>query len=152
MQDTSRVYPCLNCNCQTIICSRCDRGNIYCKQCAPIMAIKTRQKANQRYQHTYQGRLKHAARQNRYRELIKHKVTYQGSKRISFCDLLNKKRKCVITNFASDKKRKSKDVFCHYCGEHCSAVLRDDYLTDLNRNRKRKGAYNDIFINLLRPK
>ena len=152
MQYTARLYCCHNCNCQTIICSRCDRGNIYCKQCAPIITVENRRKANQRYQRTYQGRVNHAARQKRYRARLKQKVTYQGSKRISLCDLLNKKRKGIIINFKSDNKRKSQDIFCHCCDENCSTLLRDDYLTDLNQNRKRRGTYMEIFNNFLRSK
>ncbi len=151
MPTTARLYYCLNCNCQNIICSRCDRGNRYCKQCAPIIKAENQKKANQRYQRTYQGKINHAARQKRYRERLKQKVTYQGSKRTSLRDLLNKKRKGVIINFESDKKRKPQDIFCHCCDENCSTPLRDDYLTDLNRNNKRRGRYKDIFNKFLRP-
>lgn len=145
MKECSRRYCCLNCNCQVIICSHCDRGNRYCKQCSPKIALKVRQRANKRYQITYQGRLNHAARQKRYRERerLKKKVTYTGSNSISFRDLLNKKRKDVNINFKPDKKQKSKDIFCHCCGKSCSELSHGDYSSNLNLNRKRKVAGNE---------
>ena len=154
MKEIYRHYNCLNCNSQIILCRYCDRGNIYCKQCAPIMYLKTRQRANKRYQSSYQGRINHAARQKRYRERerLKHKVTYQGSKMISLCDLLIKKRKDVIINFKPVKKRTIKDVFCHCCGKSCSGFIRDDYLYDLNQNRKRRVACKEKINHFLRTK
>lgn len=107
------------------------------------MYLKDRQRANKRYQNTYQGRLNHAARQKRYRERLKHKVTYSGSKVISLCDLLNQKKKHVIIKFKSNKKQNIKEVFCHCCGKRGLPFLRDDYLSDINQNRKYSEVYKE---------
>jgi hypothetical protein len=95
MHGSSRLYGCLNCNSPLVICRHCDRGNRYCKPCAPAMYLKARRRANKRYQSTYRGRINHAARQKSYRERQKQKVTHQGSKGRSVRDLLINKRKCA---------------------------------------------------------
>lgn len=116
------------------------------------MYLKTRQKANKRYQRTYQGRLNHAARQKRYRERLKYKVTYQASNIIPLCDLLNKERKYVIINFKLNKKRKFKEVFCHCCSKSCLPFLRDGYLSDLNQYREYSEVYKEKVNHFLRTK
>ena len=118
------------------------------------MYLEARRRANKRYQDSYQGRLNHAARQKRYRERerLKQKVTYTGSNCISLRDLLNKKRKDLNINFKLDKKRKSKDVFCHCCGKACSGGCRDYYLSGLNKNRKRRVAFIEEIDDFLRNK
>ena len=96
MQGSSRLYGCFSCNSPIIICRHCDRGNRYCKQCAPVMYLKARRRANKRYQSTYRGRINHAVRQKRYRERQKQKVTHQCSKGQSVRDLVMNKRKCAM--------------------------------------------------------
>jgi hypothetical protein len=55
-------------------------------RCAPVMYLKARRRANKRYQNTYQGHINHAARQKRYTERLKQKLTHQGSKALSVGD------------------------------------------------------------------
>jgi hypothetical protein len=128
MQGSSRLYGCLSCNSPIIICRHCDRGNRYCKQCAPFMYLKARRRANKRYQSTYRGRINHAARQKRYRERQKQKVTHQCSKGQSVRDLLINKRKCAMLTVEADRKQHNKDVYCYICNEICSPFLRHDWL------------------------
>jgi hypothetical protein len=128
MHDHPRKYGCLKCNSLVIICRHCDHGNIYCKQCAPVMYLIARRRANTRYQKTYQGRINHAARQKRYRERLKQKVTHQGSQARSLRDLLVNKRNCVEVTFKVENKPYTKDIFCHCCNKMCSPFLRDDWL------------------------
>ena len=80
MEKTARLFHCMRCHCQVTICSTCDRGNIYCGSvCASTARVSSVRAAGKRYQQSYQGRLKHAARQRRYRERENKKVTHQGS-------------------------------------------------------------------------
>ena len=65
-----------------------------------------------------------------YRERMVQKVTYQGSKIISLCDLLNNKKKCAFINFKPDKKRKTKDTLSHCCHKICAPFLRHNFLRD----------------------
>jgi hypothetical protein len=51
-----------SCWAQVLICSCCDRGQIYCAQgCAKECRRSAQRAAGQRYQSSYRGRLKHAA-------------------------------------------------------------------------------------------
>jgi hypothetical protein len=106
------------------------------------MYLKARRSANKRYQKTYQGRINHAARQKRFRERLKQKVTHQGSEAQSVRDLfwlnstgLFNKRKCAVLTFEVDRKRHTKDVYCHCCNKICSPFLRADWLSSDHKKR-----------------
>jgi hypothetical protein len=100
------------------------------------MYLKARRRANTRYQSTYQGRINHAARQKRYRERQKQKVTHQTSKGQSVRDLLINKRKCATLTLDAAKKRHNKDVYCHICDEICSPFLRHDWLRSTDYKKR----------------
>lgn len=124
MNETARRYGCLNCHSQVIICRDCDRGNRYCKQCAPLMRLKARRRAGIRYQNSHQGRLNHAARQKHYRERMRNKVTHKGSNVISLCDVLENKRKSVNMNTEQHMLDTFDRIVCDYCCTECSPFLR----------------------------
>jgi len=75
MQSSARLFNCARCRCQVVICSYCDRGNIYCgKRCSETARRQSRREASGRYQKTRRGRLSHAERQRRYRQRRRQKV------------------------------------------------------------------------------
>jgi len=75
-----RLYSCGRCARQVRICGRCDRGNRYCAQgCAPIRRRESLRRASERYQESYRGACKHAARQRAWRCRHAQKVTHQAS-------------------------------------------------------------------------
>ena len=78
-EETYRLYNCGRCAQQVQICRYCDRGNQYCAgECAWIRRRESRRRAGRRYQDSYRGACRHAARQRGWRE--RHaKVTHQGS-------------------------------------------------------------------------
>ena len=79
-QGSYRLYNCRRCARQVRICRRCDRGNRYCADgCAQIRRRESRCRAAARYQQSYCGALKHAARQCAWRRCRQQKVTHQGS-------------------------------------------------------------------------
>ena len=76
---SARLFLCAGCRMQVVICSCCDRGQIYCAgDCARQARRRAVQCAGQRYQNGGAGRRRHAARQGRYRARDK-KVTHHGS-------------------------------------------------------------------------
>lgn len=121
---TARFFYCQNCRCQVIICSQCDRGNIYCQPCARIMRKKRLRESCKRYQSTLKGGISHARRQKVYREKLK-KVTHHGSKKHSDCDLIFSHKNNKIVNFQDLNPEK---IFCCFCGKCCSKFLRQDFL------------------------
>lgn len=82
METSSRLYYCALCRIQCLICSPCDRGQIYCSpNCSQAARKNSIRMAEKRYQKTYRGRMNHSLRQRHYRLRLKQKVTDQGSQR-----------------------------------------------------------------------
>ena len=125
---SARIYNCVRCHCQVIICSHCDRGNIYCSgHCATQSRLEKQQDANSRYQSTVKGRCRHATRQQHYRQRQKQKVTYQGSVDLSSYDLLldePEREKTVIKVMISPLSPDNSTHYCHFCGCLCTQQLR----------------------------
>jgi hypothetical protein len=123
MEKPARLFNCARCKRQVIICTLCDRGNVYCGLiCSRRSRMQNHRIANQKYQNSLKGRLKHAQRQRRYRQRLKEKVTDQGSFDLPPNDLLSSKPK---------GERKVQPVglmYCHFCGKPCLLFLRTDLL------------------------
>ncbi len=80
MKHTPRLFSCMRCHAQALICSHCDRGQIYCgSECASAARTQSCRLAEKRYQLTPKGKMKHALRQRRYRERLRKKVTDHSS-------------------------------------------------------------------------
>jgi len=79
-EETYRLYSCRRCAQQVRICRRCDRGQQYCTgECAQIRRRESLRRAARRYQQSYRGACRHAARQRAWRARRAQKVTHQGS-------------------------------------------------------------------------
>lgn len=77
---TYRLYSCARCGAQVSLCLRCDRGNRYCLLgCARMRRRESLRRAGARYQRSYRGACRHAARQRAWRARCAQKVTHQGS-------------------------------------------------------------------------
>lgn len=124
MEQTARLYNCLHCQQQVCICSKCDSGNIYCSNnCAKQARTLSLRSAGARYQKTWQGRRHHAARQKRYRERLKEKVTHQGSQQVAVTsDLISNNKKPTAQQITP------KYDCCHKCKWPISSFLRNDFL------------------------
>lgn len=65
----ARRFLCARCRAPTLVCSHCDRGQIYCTAgCAAAVRQQSQRDAGRRYQCSRSGRFKHAARTRRWRE------------------------------------------------------------------------------------
>jgi hypothetical protein len=85
---TGRLFLCARCRAQVVLCTRCDRGNVYCgSACSQAMRRASMRAAGRRYQHSRAGRFAHAQRARRYR-LRRKNVTHQGSAAQGRGDLL----------------------------------------------------------------
>lgn len=90
MLRSARFFLCARCRDQVLLCSHCDRGQLYCgPACSSAGRRELRRQTAKRYQESRRGRLKHAARTAcwRSRRRAKHlagaagdvdKVTHQG--------------------------------------------------------------------------
>jgi hypothetical protein len=79
MNSVARFFVCACCRKQTVICSTCDRGQIYCsRDCAQSARNSSARESGRRYQSSERGRLAHVQRMRRYRAK-QEEVTHQGS-------------------------------------------------------------------------
>lgn len=122
---TARLFYCARCLQPVAICSRCDRGNIYCgSTCSERSRIANHHIANQKYQRSLKGRLKHAERQRSYRErkcAFAKKVTDQGSPGLPPNDVL-------LDRPNERPSRQTSTARCHFCSERVSLFLRNGFL------------------------
>ncbi len=128
MIDEARLYNCQRCHAHVTICRHCDHGNRYCMECAPVARQEARKRAAARYQDSHQGRLNHAARQSRYRERQKEKVTHKGSRVVRISDLLIVGRNKVKLSSIPPARKHVPLIYCHSCQNLCSPFLRHDFL------------------------
>ena len=90
MDRSARLFLCLRCCEQVVLCPHCDHGQVYCgRACSLAARGEYRRRSAQRYQSSRPGRLKHAARTACWRrrqrslrlssaEANANKVTHQG--------------------------------------------------------------------------
>lgn len=135
MQNTARLYSCQRCRTQVIICSRCDRGQRYCDSaCAHNARAISLKRAAKKHQSSRTGRFNNAARQRRFRQRLKQKVTHHGSLTLVLRDLLKNKpeRPQIVQKPASIDDT----LFCCRCGSTCQPFLRQDFLQSRQSRRQ----------------
>ena len=121
MEPLARRYLCACCRNPVLVCSHCDRGNRYCKDCAATARPRCVKAAGQRYQTSRRGRHAHAQRQRRYREK-RAKVTHQGSPPPDLPALLPPE----VT--ANELDAPQQPWQCHFCNCSCAELVRIDFL------------------------
>jgi hypothetical protein len=139
---SGRFFLCALCRRQVLICSHCDRGQIYCVgDCRFNARRKRRRETGRRYQRSRNGRFNHAARSRRYRARQKM-VTHQGSP-------VPSPDACVLEVSAAAREEPPSGVrsvarssapvpvtgtdatfgrCCHWCGRGCSPFVRREHL------------------------
>lgn len=126
MESTGRIFVCALCRKQTLICSHCDRGQIYCAgDCARKARVEHMREAGRRYQSSWRGRFAHARRSRRYR-LRQQNVTHQGSPERVPDDLLAGNSTLSVTQPPSPSIAPRWQ--CQFCGCRCSEFVRSGFL------------------------
>jgi hypothetical protein len=129
MQSSARLFSCAGCRCQVVICSHCDRGNLYCGQrCSQAARFQSQREAARRYQRTRRGRLCHAERQRRYRQRRRTKVTHQGSPLVLPDETLAAESKTAVQRSDVSATDLADGIHCHFCARVCSQFLRQSFL------------------------
>lgn len=133
---TARHFNCVRCHTRVIICSRCDRGQIYCaSDCAKQARKQHQQYSRDRYRLSRKGRLNNALRQRRHRSRIQQKVTEHGSGQVMFVDSLpDKTTVSASTRRTTCAPTHTTAVCCHFCARTCDEYVRRSFL------RHRSGA------------
>jgi len=129
MQSSARLFNCARCRRQVVICSHCDRGNLYCsKRCSQTARRESRREAGRRYQKTRRGRFAHAARQRRYRQRRRAKVTHQGSPPEVADEMLPAESRTSAREQDVSVVPSGDGLRCHLCGQACAPFLRLAFL------------------------
>lgn len=126
MESTTRLFQCASCHTQVMVCTQCDRGQIYCgKVCAIASRTKSMRLAGAHYQSTLVGKHNHAARQARYRKRLKQIVTHQGSPPVSphapIESLENQPKE-------PDETQEKSVLTCCFCKKTVFGWIRHDFL------------------------
>lgn len=128
MENTARLFNCVRCHRQVLICRHCDRGNIYCDTpCSQTARRESLRAAGRRYQRARQGRICHAGRQRRYRSRAQ-KVTHQGSTTSPAHDSLTPELRIACARRGSSPAVRAQGLYCHFCHRPCAPRLRLDFL------------------------
>ncbi len=134
--DSSRLFLCARCKRVVVICTSCDRGQIYCNtDCAEIRRRETIRQAARKYQGTAVGARNHARRQARYR-MRQEKVTHQGSCPSGAGAKLLRTVLAAALLLASNQRKRRGEVpaqpveadRCHFCGHGSSGFTRNSFL------------------------
>jgi hypothetical protein len=76
---SARLFICAECRAQALMCSCCDRGQIYCtRDCGPLSRRRNQEATGARYLDSHRGQRAQAVRARRYRTR-REKVTHHGS-------------------------------------------------------------------------
>jgi hypothetical protein len=135
---SGRLFLCAGCRRQVIVCSCCDRGQVYCTGgCAKAARQRTVQRAGRRYQASHRGRRMHAARMSRWRAR-QQKVTHHGSPAPPAGDLLAPAAMTATrAAVAPAEQARLPGPHCHWCGRTCLPLLRQRFLRRRRRHRGR---------------
>ena len=141
-----RRFLCVRCRAPVLVCSHCDRGQIYCAgSCAQEARYHAQREAGQRYQASFRGRLKHAARSARHRARQKI-VTHQGSPveprddvvRLDAAAAANKPATASSCGPVMRSQVPDPGSWrCHWCGSRCSPLVRIGFLRRRRRSSSR---------------
>ena len=124
----ARFFLCARCRRRVLICSCCDRGQVYCAGgCAQEARRQAQRAAGARYRASRRGRLAHALRARRYRRRQKI-VTHQGSPSAPPDDLLSLDLAAAKGPPSTGDFPKLPPGLCHWCGRRCPDFVRQDFL------------------------
>ena len=124
----ARFFLCARCRERVLICSCCDRGQVYCAGgCAQEARRQAQRAAGARYQASRRGRLAHALRARRYRHRQKI-VTHQGSPSAPPDALLSSDQAAAKGPPSTGDFPKLPPWRCCWCGCRCPDFVRQDFL------------------------
>jgi hypothetical protein len=137
---SGRLFLCASCRVQVIICSCCDRGQVYCNSgCSARARRRTVRDAGQRYQASLKGRRAHAARMSRYRAR-RQRVTHHSSPAAVLHDLLPPEAMMpTAVDISPAEVLRPPGPYCRWCGCRCLPLLRLGFIRR-RRHRGRAGA------------
>ena len=134
-----------DCRAQACICRGCDRGHIYCADCAPQARRRSLRQAGRRYQASRRGRITHAERARRYRSRA-NKVTHHGSPQEPANASLTMEPAVSVEKPLPPGSRqppRQQRWVCIRCGRRCSDHVRQGFRRRRVRRNRRRGPDHD---------
>lgn len=130
---SARFYLCVRCYSRALVCSSCDRGQIYCTpECAREGRKERQRSARQRYQAGTRGRAMHAERSRRFR--ARRRSVTDHSSRVAAPETLQ------AVSAAPPRRRSafvgSQHFVCNGCACAVSEFFRRDTLARPKRARR----------------
>ena len=124
-----RFFLCGRCRTHVLICSHCDRGQVYCAAgCAGEARRSAQREAGRRYQASRNGRFAHAERNRRYRAR-RQNVTHQGSPAPPTDDLLPAGPAEAVSGPRVQSDAPGVSAWhCHWCNRRCRQFVRQDFI------------------------
>jgi hypothetical protein len=134
---SGRLFLCGGCRAQVVVCSCCDRGQVYCPDgCAKRARHRTLRQAAQRYRRTGRARRMHAARTARWRARQRESVTHHGSPVPVASALVAGGTASAPCGDVSPAEPPLRAVtHCHWCKRVCLPRLRQGFLRRRDRRR-----------------
>ncbi len=135
MKPSARLYQCLRCHKQVVICRRCDRGHRFCgEDCARLSRRDSQRRSAQRYRKTTRGKTSNVRRQQRFpqRQINRQQnarltqITHHGSPTPARCAPLLIRRWPLHKRAVKDTV--VSEIRCHCCGVLCDVFLRRHFL------------------------
>jgi hypothetical protein len=129
MEPSARLYNCVCCRQLVVLCSECDKGNIYCFDgCSEKQRTQSLREAGKRYQGTFKGKRNAARRQAEFRERTRkataeppspeNKVTLQGAEENTLPVLMD----------LDPREGEVGLMYCHCCGKPVDHFLRPGFI------------------------
>ena len=120
-----RMFLCARCRSQSLICRRCDRGQIYCMgSCARDARREGQREAHRRHQATPRGRTMHAERNRRYRARVGRVTDHGPTSEHATGHLGGSRAVPAGLSEPSPSGRSPGHYRCHHCGRPASTFLR----------------------------
>jgi hypothetical protein len=134
--EPARFFLCAGCRAQVLICSDCDRGQIYCNEgCAREIRRRNQREAGRRYQRSSKGRANHAERSRRYRARRRN-VTHQGPPQPPRRGRASGRPAATVAPTSTRRPAPTPLKYsCYWCGCTCSRFVRQDFWPPRNARR-----------------
>ncbi len=120
-----RIFLCARCRSQSLICRRCDRGQIYCMgSCARDARREGQREARRRHQATPRGRAMHAERNRRYRARVRRVTDHGLAREHETAQWGGTGAVPAGLSEPSPGGRSPAHYRCHHCGRPASTFVR----------------------------
>lgn len=136
---SGRILTCAWCSVLAVMCQDCDYGNRYCcKNCAQQGRQRSLRLAGARYQKSFEGAKKHAARQAAYEIRQREKLTHQSFPGESSPVIVEQAEQEASQPPVAQLHIPQTLLHCTSCGQQCVFVVRRWTWQHLRRRTQRR--------------